>query len=704
MKAIIIVLTFCLFLFSFGNAQTLKSEEKEILHLQNQRVVGNTQLHRYLHHNDEQVRWRALIAIANIEDTTALDEVYRCLMDEKEHIRATAAFTISYIAPPFYADTLLKLLLKENSTSVQSALMEAIGFLGDEKVLEELTDLNIQDLKQELLEPLALCYARLAQRGIKSERSIWQCFDMLQYPDPSLQAKALYALWRSAPYGVIDVEVAKNEELLTLLTLEQNYQVRMHLAQLLARVQGMYRKAILDSLESNEIKYHNDWRVLVQIVKARAAQIVSDKGNVQRLANYIHHFNLCVQLTALQSLAQIPVTIILESGLADAIGKDLLAIVNDSSSYSEVIRGEALLTLGSLFPAFFDTKDSVFALFNNQYLQRKRLEALAQSVSQKHLDTLISYLQHPQIRIAMSAWDYTRNLLTLQALRVMQYDSARAVQLFRLICDYAENSLKRNDIALTTIIADIGSTPATAWLFSQPGDRRRMMSAFIRAFESLSSVEGAEAKLRILKTLRFIGDSTCLPFVEKVIKSSNDRLQREAKMVYQSITGVEPKIVSQPAKSIHKEIDWKQFESLPARPRIEFETTKGKFTIELFKNETPLTTTSFVQLVQKNFYNNLTFHRVVPGFVIQGGDPRGDGWGGPGYVLRTEIFPLPFDEGVCGMANAGKDSEGSQFFITQVPSYHLDGRYTAFGRVLSGMEVIHSIMIGDTIISARVLK
>ncbi|HEX8494044.1 MAG TPA: peptidylprolyl isomerase [Pyrinomonadaceae bacterium] len=126
-------------------------------------------------------------------------------------------------------------------------------------------------------------------------------------------------------------------------------------------------------------------------------------------------------------------------------------------------------------------------------------------------------------------------------------------------------------------------------------------------------------------------------------------------------------------------------------------TDKGVFTIELLPEDAPLTVDSFVQLAQRGFFNNLTFHRVVPNFVIQGGDPRGDGNGGPGYQIRCEINEARYEHGAVGMALSGKDTGGSQWFVTHSPQPHLDGGYTVFGRVREGLEVIDRIMRGDVI-------
>ena len=127
------------------------------------------------------------------------------------------------------------------------------------------------------------------------------------------------------------------------------------------------------------------------------------------------------------------------------------------------------------------------------------------------------------------------------------------------------------------------------------------------------------------------------------------------------------------------------------------ETEKGDITIELYAEEAPLAVNSFIFLAQDGWYDNVTFHRVVPGFVAQAGDPSGTGMGGPGYVFDNEVSPdLKFDQpGVLGMANSGPGTNGSQFFITHTSVPHLDGSYTIFGRVISGMDVVESLTPRD---------
>ncbi len=136
-------------------------------------------------------------------------------------------------------------------------------------------------------------------------------------------------------------------------------------------------------------------------------------------------------------------------------------------------------------------------------------------------------------------------------------------------------------------------------------------------------------------------------------------------------------------------------------PVIVMETSKGAIEIQCLAAAAPIHCANFVELVGKRYYDGLIWHRVVSNFVIQGGDPRGDGFGGPGYNLRDEVSTRRFVAGTVGMPKAGKDTGGGQIFITHLPTPHLDGNYTVFGQVIRGLEVVQAIEVGDAIVRAR---
>jgi len=155
------------------------------------------------------------------------------------------------------------------------------------------------------------------------------------------------------------------------------------------------------------------------------------------------------------------------------------------------------------------------------------------------------------------------------------------------------------------------------------------------------------------------------------------------------------KPLSEQAMMVIKEMELRQAEAkADDLPRVLLKTTKGDVVLELFENEAPETVGNFISLVESGFYNGLKFHRVIDGFMAQGGDPKGDGTGGPEYKIYCECYKENHRNhfrGSLSMAHAGKDTGGSQFFITFVPTPHLDGLHTVFGRVIEGMEHIDAL-------------
>jgi peptidyl-prolyl cis-trans isomerase B (cyclophilin B) len=134
-------------------------------------------------------------------------------------------------------------------------------------------------------------------------------------------------------------------------------------------------------------------------------------------------------------------------------------------------------------------------------------------------------------------------------------------------------------------------------------------------------------------------------------------------------------------------------------------TNRGEIVLDLFAKDAPKTVNNFVFLSNEGFYDGVSFHRVIPNFMIQGGDPTGTGSGGPGYKFEDEVRnnPRRHDKpGVLSMANAGPNTNGSQFFITHVPTPHLDGKHTVFGQVRQGQDVVNSIQKGDVIKTVRI--
>ena len=138
--------------------------------------------------------------------------------------------------------------------------------------------------------------------------------------------------------------------------------------------------------------------------------------------------------------------------------------------------------------------------------------------------------------------------------------------------------------------------------------------------------------------------------------------------------------------------------------QVKLETTKGEIKLELYPEHAPKTVNNFVFLISESFYDGVTFHRVIDKFMIQGGDPAGTGMGGPGYKFEDELVgnPLKHEAKVISMANAGPNTNGSQFFITHAPQPHLNGKHTVFGKVTEGADVVDAIRQGDVMVKVEV--
>ncbi len=186
------------------------------------------------------------------------------------------------------------------------------------------------------------------------------------------------------------------------------------------------------------------------------------------------------------------------------------------------------------------------------------------------------------------------------------------------------------------------------------------------------------------------------PVLRRWLESPEPSVSLVAARALKELTGTQPRL-PRPERSPER-----ARATPPPAAQVVLRTEKGSFTVALYTQDAPRTAASFYALAKEGYFNNLTFHRVVPDFVVQGGDPRGDGEGGPGYRVRCEVNPRPYGRRTVGMALSGKDTGGSQFFVTLSPQPHLDGRYTVFGEVTAGEEVLDALLEGDRILEAKV--
>lgn len=290
---------------------------------------------------------------------------------------------------------------------------------------------------------------------------------------------------------------------------------------------------------------------------------------------------------------------------------------------------------------------------------------------------LASYLHHDNPHVRLKA-----------AEALAELDVVRAPDIPALL---SEQVAVETDAGAAATMADgIGKFPGPQFLPSL----QKALSRF-----RVQSGDGAEASVSVVKALAACAHKgvaaaevkTVSEELTPLLKSNSLRLRREAFNAMVALGGtpgplprMEPPL--QPASE----------KSLP--PRVTLRTSKGDVVVRLYREDAPLTVTNFTKLARRGVYRQMVFHRVEADFVVQSGDPRGDGFGGPGYAIPCEYNMRQYERGVLGMALSGKDSGGSQFFITHSPQPHLDGAYTAFGEVESGMEVVDALLPDDALL------
>lgn len=249
------------------------------------------------------------------------------------------------------------------------------------------------------------------------------------------------------------------------------------------------------------------------------------------------------------------------------------------------------------------------------------------------------------------------------ALTTMVYNKKITPSLKQKFAGMFTEAVKKGDMAVIGIVAEVLADSALNW------------KTFI---QDATFLYDAKAKLTLPK------DNEALQSLER------------------AIAYFEGKHESTPVQNtFNHPINWALVNNIPKDQQAKIKTSKGEIIIRLFVDEAPGSVANFVSLVKQDYFTNKFFHRVVPNFVVQAGCNRGDGWGSEDYSIRSEFSPRRYKAGSVGMASAGKDTEGTQWFITHSPTPHLDGRYTIFAEVVKGMEVVHRLEVGDRILNVE---
>jgi len=252
---------------------------------------------------------------------------------------------------------------------------------------------------------------------------------------------------------------------------------------------------------------------------------------------------------------------------------------------------------------------------------------------------------------------------------------------------------------LTQGDAIVRATAASLLADAKPADAVPLLTA---AWQAAKGDVEIDARVAILESLIALKAEPAKALLTEALADRDWAVRLKARAMLRTL---DPAAAAEATRPAVIRLDLPVYTALGSptvSPRAYVETSKGTIEIALAVVDAPITTHNFAALADRGFFNGVRIHRVVPDFVVQDGDPRGDGNGGPGYTIRDELNPLPYLRGTVGMALDGADTGGSQWFITHSPQPHLDAKYTVFGNVVNGMDVVDRLQQDDTIIRVRI--
>ncbi|MDX2129614.1 MAG: peptidylprolyl isomerase [Chloroherpetonaceae bacterium] len=631
------------------------------------------------------------LGLGSIQADTAYAAIMKGLQHSAKKVRLAAAFALGQsLSDNSYTDGRMKEIIAkfqaERDEDVKSSILIALGKVGREKELEWLSQLRFSKSQIKLVRAQAESFARFAIRGVSSEvavRVIGGILAAAPVTDTTKLDFAAYALARTP-----DPLIAPAESLLFVASRFRNPNTRMYAVNALSKIQTQ-----LSLIAIFERTADSDWRVQVNAFRALVPFIKRiDSVGLSTLSNryssILKTANYHVKKSILESFQTAKIQ---SPEIYDAVALLL-------SDPSVDIQRTTLQTLASL------DRDRAISLLKDLMEQKKPSVGAFQGIDvliktpQGVPTELVVWAQrnvtHPQKDIGVAA---------LRAFGSAWISNAKTSR-------YAPLT---NDVFQTNMLAwlsefsnanpqNAGAVQEILSVLSIPEMKNVKYAAPVaKAMTLFKSNDNSETLIEFFKTLELIGGQDEIPKLAQYLNDENPQVRRKAGEAYQKITGALAEIQLKP----YPEPSIKLSEVfLKSKPVIVLKTTRGEIEAELFPKVAPYTVASILNLVEERFFDGLLFHRVVSNFVVQGGDPKGDGTGGPPYTIRSEFSPLSYERGTLGMASAGKDTEGSQFFFMHSPQPHLDGRYSIFGKIVKGLPVLDLIEQGDRIVSIRVKK
>ncbi len=605
----------------------------------------------YLKSTDPNYRGEALFCLGSVQEVGVIDSIYSAMHVDQDRVRMIGAWALGQTGNQSAVTLLKKVLETETSPLVKGMCYEAIGKCGNEADLNFIAGI---DCPLQESEGQAMAIFRFGVRGITTVPGNQRILKLINTGTST--AGMIYASYYLGRYAGMDWLQTVPADIGAIYEKEKDQEVRSNLIKAVIRAKDEEAWPLVKNILDSDA----DYRIKVNI---------------------------------LNSMQLIPWNKALKTVYRLVAGADS----NLSVAAAEAVQAHAVYTdLPELLNGIEQTK----SWRSRSLLLGKALElVIGKPALVKKVEKMIFESVNLATTPTIKAW-YLKSLIPdpgQYAFAEIQLNSARDPVLATSALETLTEMRKSPNFAEASKAAI--------------GTGINLESEFLRIFKkAIQTGDVAQVALAagVLRDpqLNYRGKITDTEFLDAALTKINMPSKIEAFIeVNQTIAWLrgKPALKKVPPMFNHP-INWQVISRISPKQKVLIKTSKGEFVVQLNVTWCPGTAAAFVEMAESGFYKNFIVHRVVPNFVMQDGCPRGDGWGSPDFTIRSEFSPTPFMEGTLGMASSGKDTEGSQWYVTHSSTPHLDAKYTNFGFVIEGMEVVHKLEVGDTIIGMELLK
>lgn len=690
-----ILVLFCIHTRQSNAKTTFSPLERKIIEWTDERSYADS-IAFYLTHKDPHIAWRAAWGLANIEDTSIRPKLIQVIAKEERPIPLDGmAFALGVLGQSKQSYQSLLAAAKKYPTN---DVFRAIGRTVPKEEVPSLYSSVIKMLESKKVseETVTILLTELSLRKLMNDSFCGLGAQLASANDPIIRRQAMYSFSRIEDSALLNKHIGTLSEALGDVG---SSEVRMFAASALGRIHNDTAGKLLVRAARSE----QEWRVMVSLLSAftRMPKMNTNILDVIRRAVTASSKDQLVSLHVANSALSALNTMVeagkLSSSDSITVSDWLTSFRNDREQYPMLAigtRAQSMMLLAH-FTKSEDMMNALSSIFSYRdkaasYYATQGLGAVQDTFYFKQLMIKLLHSTENEVVYALEAlntnWQNAKKDSTyMRQLEDEKLANAYRHLLIRLPSQFADPSI------VTTALEFVQDSAVIidSVFFNEASE---YIPDYLDRFAGKEFSDHLHSTLQAIRWIRPKHPDLITKLRDIYVKANtlwSDKSLADSARQTLKILGSD---VEKPLLVVRKksEIDWTLLESTPDTMMVQY--PRDFIFIELDKQNAPLTCVQMIKLIKANYFVNNTWHRVVPNFVIQAGDPTGTGFGGPGYAIRREVSNRYYDEaGVVGMASSGKDTEGSQWFATHLPTPHLNSRYTIWGKVVQGFDALNTI-------------